>query len=119
MEAPEVTLSFKKNGVRYKRKASGLLYIEADDQSCTLYFKNGEVFFSGYNLKYYEEKLLCMQAFVRVHRSYLLKLSETVNYTYLTAILSNDKKIELNDYGYAIVKEYIDNKNSDSPSSAA
>ena len=119
METPDVTLQLRKGSTRCRRKASGLLYIEANDQSCTLHFKNGENFFSGYNLKHYEEKLLCMQAFVRVHRSFLIKLCETLDYTYLTAVFPSDKKIPLNNYGYAVVKEFVDNKNSITPASAA
>ena len=117
MDTSDVTLNLKKGRTRCRRKASGLLYIKANDQSSTLHFKNGEVFQSGYNLKYYEDKLLCMQTFVRVHRSYLIMLAETDDYTYLTAIFPNNVKIPLNNYGYAIVKEFIDKRNSTPPSS--
>jgi len=115
----DVTLYLRKNSKRFQRKASMLLYIEADDQSCTLYFKNEEHFFSGYNLKYYEEKLFCTEAFVRAQRSFLIMLSETENYKYHLALMSNGKKIPLNENSYRVVKEYIDHRNSIPPATAA
>lgn len=119
MDAIDVILKLNKSGMRYKRKASNLRYVKANGQSCTLYFKNDEEFPYGYRLKIFFVKIYCLTYLIKVHRSYIINLNEVVNYTYLTAIFSNSKKIPLNDEGYAIVKEFVDKKNSDSSSTAA
>lgn len=118
MNALDVTLHLKKNGVRYTRNASGLRYVKANGQSCTLYFINGEEFSYGYRLKIFLEKIYCLTYLIKVHRSYIININEAVNYSYLEAKLSNGKLLPLNDYGYAVVKEFIDKKNS-SPASSA
>lgn len=122
METADVTLCLRKNGIRYKRKASGLRYVKADDQSCLLYFINGETFSYGYRLKILLTKIYCLTFLIKVHRSYIININEAANYSYRKSPkvkLSNGTELPLNDYGYEVVKEFVDKKHSIPPSSAA
>ena len=105
-----VPLTLSHNNIKVVRNSVQLLYAKANDQMCRLYFINGEKLSYSYRLKKLQQLLHCTGLFARVHRSYLIRLSEVVGHVYLKAKLSNGELIPLNNVGYELVKQELKNR---------
>jgi len=100
----------KKGGDIHVVPIEDLIYIEAQDDYVMLYTKNGK-FLKEKTMKYYESHL-DQNLFVRVHRSYIVKVDEVKRLepygksSYI-AILSNDNKANVSLSGYKKLKEVL------------
>jgi len=105
-----VALTLSHNNIKVERNAIQLLFAKANDQICHLHFLDGETLLFSYNLKKLQQLLHLTGHFARVHRSYLIRLSEVIGHVYLKAKLSNGELIPLNAEGYELVKEELKNR---------
>ena len=103
----EIPITFRHNGVIMVKDAANLLFARAHDYYCSLHFANGEVFNFSYTLKRLQDLLHYTGLFARVHRSYLVKLSEVMGYVRYKARLYTGNFIPLGRKGFAIVKAYL------------
>jgi len=99
----------KRKGLSISRMTENLLYAKSQGQKCILYFNDGEILEYNYRLSIFQSRISGAGLF-RVHRFYLFKLAETTGYADHQAKLSNNQLIPLNDYGYQLVRNFIDNK---------
>ena len=104
-----MTFHIKRKGLSISRMTEKLLYAKSSGQKCLLHFKDGEVLEYNYRLNVFQKKVSA-EGFFRVHRYFLLKLCEVIGYAEHQAKLSNNELIPLNDYGYELVKNFVDNK---------
>lgn len=100
----------KKGGDIHVVPVEELIYIEAQDDYVMLYTKNGK-FLKEKTMKYYESHLDANQ-FVRVHRSYIVRVDEVKRLepygksSYI-AILGNNHKANVSLSGYKKLKEVL------------
>lgn len=100
----------KKNGDIHVIPVEDLLYIEAQDDYVMLYTNKGK-FLKEKTMKYYENHLDNSQ-FVRVHRSYIVRVDQVKRLepygksSYL-AILSQEQKVNVSLSGYKKLKEVL------------
>ena len=87
--------------------SSQLVYAEANDWSCNLYFADGQRYIYSYGLVALQADLENAKGFVRVHRSYIINAAYLKSCRYLKAILTTDKRIPLNQHKYRILKRYL------------
>jgi len=107
----------KRKGLSISRMTENLLYAtsrasaqkNSHRQKCFLHFADGEILEYNYRLSIFEGKI-SGEGFFRVHRYYFLKLAICTGYACHLAKLSNNELISLNEYGYELVKNFIDNK---------
>jgi len=100
----------KKGGDIHVVPVEDLIYIEAQDDYVMLYTKKGK-YLKEKTMKYYENHL-DPNEFVRVHRSYIVRIEEVKRLepygksSYI-AILSNDSKANVSLSGYKKLKEVL------------
>ena len=104
-----MTFHVKRKGLSISRMTENLLYATSFGQKCVLHFKDGEKLEYNYRLSIFQHRT-SGEGLFRVHRFYLLKLSEVIGYAEHQAKLSNNELIPLNEYGYELVRNFIDNK---------
>lgn len=104
-----MTFHLKRKGLSISRMTENLLYARSKGQKCVLHFKDGEELEYNYRLNIFQDRTSGSGLF-RVHRYYLLKLAEVTGYAEHQAKLSNNELIPLSEYGYELVRNFIDNK---------
>lgn len=115
LTANAMTIHLKRKGLSISRFTENLLYATSrchenrkHRQKCFLHFKD-EILEYNYRLNVFEDKTRGVELF-RVHRCYLVKLREVIGYADHQAKISNGELIPLNDYGYDLVKNFVDHK---------
>ena len=99
----------KRKGLSISRMTENLLYAKSFGQKCLLHFKDQEILEYNYRLSIFEHRT-SGEGLFRIHRYYLLKLVEVIGYANHQAKLINNELIPLNDYGYELVRNFIDTK---------
>ncbi len=100
----------KKRGDIHVIPVEDILFIEAKDDYVMIYSKDGK-YLKEKTMKYYETHLDGSE-FVRVHRSYILRIDQVKRLepygksSYL-AILNNDQKVNVSSSGYKKLKEVL------------
>jgi len=97
---------YKHKGERHVVDTAQIKYVIALDKNCLLIMLNGTQHEYPYPMKDFFEKYP-HTGLVKVHRSYYLRLSAVIEYSYLLAIISRTEKIPLNQTGYDLVKDYF------------
>lgn len=100
---------YKHKGKRYIIDTAQIKYVIALDQNCLLVLINGEQIEYPYSMKDFQSKNPDT-GLLKVHRSYMLRLSAVIDYCYMFAIITRTERIPLNPAGYKLVKDFIDKK---------
>ena len=106
-ESNSIELRLQDKNMTVMRDSAHLLYAKAMDYFCRLHFDDGTVLDYPYSLKSLQELLAPSRAFMRVHKSYLVRKNLFTACKRYMARLSTGQLLPLGRKGYIWVCKYL------------